>query len=101
MIRFLSGEFKLFFFTVSGKSIPVSDLSQNEVGEVPHEALARDCHHRDEERDSGKTKTVHSLWKFGFLTTLILQDIIIGKGIFIITRPALSLIWMDNINWIS
>ena len=50
-----------FFFTVSGKSFPVSDLSQNEVGEVPHEALARDCHHRDEERDSGKTKTVHSL----------------------------------------
>merc|ERR1719237_1093723 len=33
---------------------PDADLdNHHEVGEVPHEALSRDCHHRDEEWNSG------------------------------------------------
>ena len=56
MIRFLADFKHSVFFTVSGKTCAVSDLNHHEVGEVPHEALSRDCHHRDEEWNSGKTK---------------------------------------------
>ena len=63
MIRFCSPEtLNCSNFTVSGKTCAVSDLSHHEVGEVPHEALSRDCHHRDEERNSGKTKVSFSLF---------------------------------------
>ena len=58
---FVFSKSNIRFFTVSGKICVVSDLNHHEAGEVPHEALARDCHHRDEEWNSGK---ISLLWKW-------------------------------------
>ena len=69
------------FFAVSGKTCAVSDLNHHEACEVPDEALSRDCHHRDEEWNSGRNQSAFSplvkvAWvHFGFTLTLCLIEI--------------------------